>query len=300
MLHAVSEDGEIGVRIGELSRRVGVSADVLRAWERRYGVLSPRRSTAGQRLYTAADEQRVRAMRASISGGYSPAVAARLALAMEPASPPEEAGIPLDVQAGMLREALDAYRDASANAILDSLAAAHGVESLLTRVLLPLLSDIGRRWELNEITVAQEHFASSLLVGWLRSRQRGWDEGDGPCILASCPPGEAHDLGLLCFCVLLRDRGYRISYLGASVPGASLFEAAERLQPDAVLISAVREEPIWDAFETLTELSDRFTLMLGGAGASTVIGEQLRALVLPQNVSAAADAIASALSPPRG
>ena len=52
---AVIEDPDIGVRIGELSRRVGVSADVLRAWERRYGVISPQRSRAGQRLYSEAD-----------------------------------------------------------------------------------------------------------------------------------------------------------------------------------------------------------------------------------------------------
>ena len=70
-----------GLRIGELSRRVGVTPEVLRAWERRYGVLQPHRSRSGQRLYTAADEERVRQMLGHMQGGYSPAVAARLATA---------------------------------------------------------------------------------------------------------------------------------------------------------------------------------------------------------------------------
>src|SRR4051812_31792649 len=66
------------VRIGELSRRTGVSIDLLRVWERRYGVLAPARTAGGQRLYSVADEQRIRAMRAHLSGGASAAEAARL------------------------------------------------------------------------------------------------------------------------------------------------------------------------------------------------------------------------------
>src|SRR3954454_17410428 len=73
-----------GLRIGELSRRVGVSPDVLRAWERRYALLRPQRSRSGQRLYTAADETRVRRMLGHMDRGYSPAVAARLAAQAPP------------------------------------------------------------------------------------------------------------------------------------------------------------------------------------------------------------------------
>ena len=292
---AVIEDPDIGVRIGELSRRVGVSADVLRAWERRYGVISPQRSRAGQRLYSEADERRVLSMRESIRAGYTPQVAARLALrdgdpGAEPASP-----LPLDVLAASLAEALDGYRDAAAQDALEALRAAYGIEVVVTRVVLPLLHEIGERWARAELSVSQEHFASGLLIGWLRSLSRGWDSGDGPCVLAACPAGEAHDLGLLCFSVLLRERGHRIAYLGASVPSDALFMTAQQLDPDLVLIAGVREEPFWNSFEALTELSDLYRLMLGGAGASAALGAQLRAEVLPQDPTAAADAITAAL-----
>ena len=293
---------DIGVRIGELSRRVGVSPDVLRAWERRYGVLSPHRSSAGQRLYTAADEQRVRRMRQSIDSGYSPRVAARLAIREFTTSPRdgEEASFvapelaPLEELAELLRASLFALADGRANRTLDQLLSGYGVETVLVRVVLPLLRDIGERWARNELTVGQEHFASALLMGRLRALGRGWDDGDGPQVLAACPAGEAHDLGLLCFSLLMRERGLRITYLGASVPSESLFDAAERVKPAVAVIAGVREEPFWDSYEALAELSFRYPLLLGGAGATAALADVLRAQVLPQDPGFAADMVAAA------
>src|SRR3954467_3974463 len=69
------------VRIGELSRRVGVSEHVLRAWETRYGLVAPTRSPGGYRLYSADDEQRVRRMQFHLAGGLHAAEAARAAIA---------------------------------------------------------------------------------------------------------------------------------------------------------------------------------------------------------------------------
>src|SRR3954468_7005851 len=88
-----------GRRIGELSRRVGVSPEVLRAWERRYGLLRPQRSRSGQRLYTELDEARVTRMLGHMDAGYSPAVAARLAVEPGGAPPaPAAAGEPAQAQ----------------------------------------------------------------------------------------------------------------------------------------------------------------------------------------------------------
>ena len=292
---------DIGVRIGELSRRVGVSPDVLRAWERRYGVLSPHRSPAGQRLYTAADEQRIRHMRQSIARGYSPSIAARLAIETGGAvSDGDEAlaggaGLPsLDELAATLREALFALADGRANRALDQLLIGFGIETVLVRVILPLLREVGELWARNELTVGQEHFASALLTGRLRALARGWDEGDGPMVLAACPAGEAHDLGLLCFSLLMRERGLNITYLGASVPSESLFDAVQRVSPAVAVIAGVREEPFWDSYEALAELSYSQPLMLGGAGASPALAEVLRVHVLPQDPGIAADMVAAA------
>src|SRR5215210_3777711 len=99
------------LRIGELARRTGVSPELLRAWERRYGLLRPGRSSGGYRLYSAADEDRVHAMNDALSRGISAGEAAKLALA-------ERADLP---SAGTLVETLVAFDDVGAHAALDRL-----------------------------------------------------------------------------------------------------------------------------------------------------------------------------------
>jgi len=306
----VQTDNEIGWRIGELGRRVGVSTAVLRAWERRYGLLTPRRSAAGQRLYTPEDEQRIRDVQAYMARGYSAAVASRLVLSsaaaadgqqpdsrldrVQPESRPDELSgrtPSLHELIERLSDALTNFDDGVANMSLDHLLAVRGVEVTLCDVVLPLLHDIGRRWAHDEVTVAQEHFASGLLMGRMRALSRGWDAGDGRRALMACPPGESHDLGLLAFSLLLRERGWRITYLGSSVPGDSLFQTAETLQPEVIVLSAVREEPFWDAFEALSELSVGFSIALGGAGATAAVAEQVGARVLPQDQREAVAAV---------
>src|SRR5690242_15840520 len=102
------------LRIGELSRRLGVSDHVLRAWETRYGLLQPVRTEGGFRLYSAADEARVRQMQAHLANGLSAAEAARAALAEDPSARPDvwltNTSEPITRELGAaLRDALDAF-----------------------------------------------------------------------------------------------------------------------------------------------------------------------------------------------
>src|SRR3954454_14044667 len=116
------------LRIGELARRSGVSTDLLRAWERRYDLLDPVRTTAGYRLYSAQDEARVRAMQSHLAQGVSAAEAARLARASE--APAADGP---DGAAGHLAEALwtalDAFDDAGAQGAFDRLVATFSTEA---------------------------------------------------------------------------------------------------------------------------------------------------------------------------
>src|SRR5581483_10529066 len=152
------------------ARRAGVSADVLRAWERRYGLLEPERSDSGYRLYTEADLARVRAMQARIGEGLSTAEAARLA--RSGATPPR--GRAAD-HAAELWASLDAFDDARAQAAFDQLVADFTLETLLREAVLPYLRLLGDRWGTGDASVAQEHFASTLLRERLLALARGWD-----------------------------------------------------------------------------------------------------------------------------
>ncbi len=149
------------LRIGELSRRTGVRTETLRAWERRYGLVEPNRSEGGYRLYTPDDERRINAMNALIAAGTAPAEAARLARAGA-GDPAADVGLSPDSEAERLRSALEGYDEERANAILDRAIAAFALDSLLGGVILPAMAALGDRWAGGEVSIAQEHFATSV------------------------------------------------------------------------------------------------------------------------------------------
>ncbi|MGN6380869.1 MAG: MerR family transcriptional regulator, partial [Gaiellales bacterium] len=174
------------VRIGELSRRVGVSPELLRAWERRYGVLRPTRTAGGFRLYSTADEQRVRRMLALQQQGLSPAVAARTAAAEGAGA---EAGAPAEAIQRALADALDRFDEPAANRAFDRALATLTLDTVLGEIVLAYLADIGDRWSAGLLTVAQEHFSTNVIRGRLLGLARDWGQGGGPLALLACPPG---------------------------------------------------------------------------------------------------------------
>ena len=282
------------LQIGELSRRTGVRTDTLRAWERRYGLLRPERSDGGFRLYGPEDEQRVIRMKTLIDSGVSAAEAARLAL--ESSAPGVAAATggaavwALDVQAERLRLALERFEEAEANTLLDEALAGLTVETVADHIVLPAMRAIGERWESGEVSIAQEHFATGVLRGRMLSVARNWGAGSGPRALLACPPGEDHDLGLVVFGVVLRARGWRITYLGPDTPIETIAETAKQLRPDAIVIAALDPEPFERAARELSKLASESRLLIGGAGAGPAIAKRLRVELLDEDpVRAAAE-----------
>lgn len=271
------------LRIGELARRTGVSSELLRAWERRYGLLRPERSSGGYRLYSADDERRVRAMNEALARGISASEAAKVALA-DAAHPPTTA---------TLVEALVAFDDVSAHAALDRLLSSFTLESVLRDAIVPGLHEIGERWSRGEITVAQEHFASNLLRGRLLGLARGWDRGAGPHVLLACPPGEQHDLALIAFGLSLREHGWRITYLGADTPIDTIVETATTLGPALIVMAAVDPAPLRACARELHDLGSRFPLALAGAGATEALARRAGATQLRNGPVEAAALVAT-------
>lgn len=230
------------MRIGELSRRTGVSPELLRAWEQRYGLLRPTRSSGGFRLYSAEDEARVRRTSGYLEDGLSAAEAARLAVeASTPvvAAPAEGQQTAVAFLAVQLRDALDRYDAAGGHAALDRLFGTVSVEFALTEVLIPYLHELGERWASGEITVAQEHFAANLIRGRLLGLTRDWGAGAGSSALLACLPGENHDLGLILLGVLIARRGWRVTFLGANTPFDGLEASILDLRPSLVVLATI-------------------------------------------------------------
>jgi DNA-binding transcriptional MerR regulator len=281
--------GEPQLRIGELSRRVGVNPALLRAWERRYGLLDPARTSGGLRLYGAADERRVRDMQAGLRRGLSAAEAARAAVAGAAAG--EGPGLGSDY--ARLAEALEALDAEPAHATLDRLLATFTLETVLSEVVLPYLHELGERWSRGEASVAQEHFASNLIRGRLLALARGWERGGGPLAVLACAPGEWHDLSLVAFGLALRGRGWRVAFLGANTPVASVADAAATLRPELAVVSAVTAAGFEEPADELAELARACPLAIAGAGASPELAQRLSCRFLEGDPVVAATAVAA-------
>jgi DNA-binding transcriptional MerR regulator len=276
------------LRIGELSRRVGVPVESLRAWERRYGLLQPARTPGGFRLYSEEDLQRVLAMRAGLERGLSAAQAAAAALAAE-----TEVSAPLLPGAlDELRRVLDRFDEVAAQSVLDDVLSTLTLEAGLRDVILPYLRELGERWERGEVSVSHEHFASNVVRGRLSGLARGWDRGAGPRALLACTEGEEHDLPLLMLGLALRGQAWRVGYLGADTPFASLRDAIRALAPDAVVISGTVRNAFDDQVTRLREVGDLAQLYLAGAAATPATARAAGAELLEGDPLRAAEALA--------
>lgn len=275
------------LRIGELSRRAGVSPELLRAWERRYELLRPERSAGGFRLYGDEDVARVQVMRQHLSRGLSAAEAARLAV--DTATAPPVSTAPPPGLVAELMEAFVAYDEVAAHASLDRLISTYSLETVLREALIPLLHEIGVRFERGELSIAQEHFASNLLRGRLMGLARGWGQGSGPSAVLACPPGEFHEFGLIAFGLALRARGWRITYLGADTPIATVLQAVKDMGPRIVALVAEHPERLGDHVKELATLGRQTALLLAGRGATPELALRVGGqLVRDDPVSAAA------------
>ena len=282
---SVTIDKDRSLRIGELSRRTGVSSDLLRAWERRYNLFSPDRTPGGYRLYGDEDVRRAERMRSHIDAGLSAAEAARVtgsdfSGALEPEPP--DASVPQQF-GDELERALDRLDDAAAHAALDWLFSRFATETVVRDVVLPYMRGLGERWERGEEVIAAEHFASALLRGRLLGLARGWGGGGGPLAMLACVPGDQHDIGLICFGLALRGHGWRISFLGADTPLESIAAAGEALNPALLVIAACVEEQAAAAAPALTKLARTTQMAVGGSGTNAALAERIGAQHLPDD-----------------
>jgi len=281
------------IRIGELSRRTGVTIDRLRAWERRYGLLNPARSDGGFRLYSPSDQRRVRAMLEQLTAGVSAAEAAAAVLASNPAGAarPSESWQPRRHE---LTNALTDFDAARAHALLDSAFADLGSDQAIAEVVFPALRVIGERWALADVHVGQEHFASTLIEGRMLALLRADEEPAGPAALLACAPGELHALGLIALGIALRGRGWSVTYLGADTPVADVRRTAARLSPAMTVLAAVIPGRFTGVLRELGDLARDVPLAIAGPGASRALADRVGARLLDDDPFTAAEKLARA------
>ena len=219
--------------IKEAASRAGVSVEVLRAWERRYGIVRPERTPSGYRLYDDATIDRLRAMRSLIDSGWSASQAAhQIETNGVPASPAPTQARPYDISAAELSAAFvaaaAALDEGRVEAVLDELFAAGSFERVIDERVMPALRALGEAWAAGSVSVAAEHAASHATLRRLSAAFEAASRLDVEYpVLVGLPPGSRHELGALAFATAARRRGIGVVYLGADVPETSWIDAAQ-------------------------------------------------------------------------
>ncbi|MCY7301541.1 MAG: cobalamin-dependent protein [Thermoleophilia bacterium] len=274
---------ELLLNIAAISRRTGVAPDTLRKWESRYGVLRPTRTGGGQRRYDEADVQRVEWLRDRIAEGWRISEAARMLDAEASA---------LDDPAELREALIAAIRDTEMVAVsttLDQTFAVLPLEQALADVIRPALEWTGEAWHRGELSIAQEHAISAKVRAHLTKLVAdGRADVHGVAVLA-CGPGEFHDLGLLMLAVALRADGWRVEYLGADTPVDTAITFAERIGATMLCFSAARKESVKALRASLGTPPSKSTvpIVIGGAGSSPELAQELGATYVNGNLSAA-------------
>ncbi len=264
----------------------GVPADTVRAWERRYGLPRPFRTSANQRLYSEMDVGVIVWLRDRTNEGMTISQAIqRLKLESPEVFPADRQPQPATQDgvsnSGLRRrelrnrlvDAAIAFDTRAADRAIDESLAFFSIEEFCAHVVTPALQEIGDCWSRQEISVASEHFMTRLLSRRLASIFALVSPLDGRgTVVGACPDGEDHDVGLLVLSIILSRRGWRVVYLGASVPTVDLVASVRVVRPDLVCLSATSEVAVEDAVEvskTLDAVFDRAPpIAIGGSAVS--------------------------------
>ncbi|RKG89503.1 MerR family transcriptional regulator [Corallococcus terminator] len=229
----------------------GVRVELIRAWERRYGVLVPERTPAGYRVYTDRDVALLKRLKALTDEGVAiseaakllPQLMAELDTVPEPPVREERAGGAGGAQPTSWRAAVmaaaEAYDQPRVSRILDQVLSALPPLRAFEDVLVPVQREVGERWHAGTLSVAQEHLVTQVVRERLVSLLHGAPEGGRKHAVLACFPEEEHELGLLGAALRLRYAGVRVTLLGQRVPAEGLGETVARARPDVVGLSAV-------------------------------------------------------------
>jgi methanogenic corrinoid protein MtbC1 len=267
--------------MGIVTRRTGLSPDVLRVWERRHAVVSPTRSAGGQRLYSAADIEKLRLLRILVDAGHRIAsvaplpIAALADLVRDSGTPEPELNTsvgPADAIVGDLMRHVAALDAGGLEAALRRSAMQIGIETWIENVVGPLFDLVGEQWHAGVITPAHEHLATVTAREVLSWAMRSFGvSADAPSILVATPAGEQHELGAMMAAVVAAGEGWRVHYLGPDVPAADLAAAATQLRARVIALSLVHpdhaERSVDEVRRLRRALPADIPVIIGGAAA---------------------------------
>ena len=272
-------------RIHRVAKLTGLSKDVIRVWERRYGLVKPSRSSNRYREYNDEEVALLRFVKGQMEQGATiGALAAEgrdpLIARMRIATPVSaEEQKPHERLLDDLMKSLDPLDKAGFERRLNGAVAVIPFEEAIQRILLPLQCRVGELWHQGQLSIAVEHYVTKLIQQKLFSVMNQLSVNElVPRVLIGCPAGESHEIGAQAVAYLAATRGCHVYYLGPNLPSAELLAFCDRIQPDLVLLSITEVKYDTGARQLLNELAvvaAHWPVAVGGQGARAM-DQQLR------------------------
>ncbi len=269
-------------RIHRVAKLTGLSKDVIRVWEKRYGLVKPLRSANRYREYTDEDVALLRFLKEELDRGQTIgalAIEGRDSLLQRmrlDAVPNQQELAPLQTLLEELAACLDPLDKVRFEQKLNGAVAVIPFEEAIQRILLPLERLVGELWHQGRIDIAVEHYVTKLIQQKLFAVMNQLPvNGHGPRLLIACPEGEWHEIGAQAVAYLAAIRGCHVYYLGPNLPTASLASFCDRIKPELVLLSLTEvksPDHTMQLLQELDELAGRWPVAIGGEGARALEG----------------------------
>ena len=284
------------------AERVGISPSTLRAWERRYGVVTPQRTEAGYRVYSEEDVRALARMARLVDAGRPPSLAAQESRRQSAQASGGGDAVSSDLLSSDIDPTIDieALVEAAAEldadrleVVLDQMMARGSFEAVVDHILIPALEALGEGWASGRVSVGGEHLASNAVTRRLSAAyEAGTRLAAGPRVLVGMPPGGRHELGLFAFAVAARRHGLVTDYLGADLPLADWLAAAAAPEATAIVIAMPTEADVAATKEVLTALqAQRPDLIIAVGGAQQDLAPE-GIIRLGHRIGAAAETLA--------
>lgn len=267
-----------------VAKRTGLTPDLLRAWEKRYGAVQPLRTDGGQRNYSDADIERLRLLVSAAGAGRQIGQVASLsnealremvsadALALPAASSTAQDPPPSDDFLANAVAAVERFDGGTLESTLRTAALRLPSDQMLDCIVGPLLTIIGNGWHEGRFPPANGHLATTIIrrvLNWMTDYPTLSE--DAPVIVVGTPAFQLHDLGAMLAATAAAGSGWRVTYLGASLPAQELVRAARLAKADAVALSIVHPTDdirvSIDLRDIRASLPEQTALIVGGAGA---------------------------------
>ncbi|MDJ0837722.1 MAG: MerR family transcriptional regulator [Acidobacteriota bacterium] len=263
--------------IRAVSRLTGVSADNIRAWERRYGAVVPQRVKGG-RLFSEADLARLRLLKRAVDHGHSIGQIAKLSnenleslpIRKGDLAPEAKTKSPREQEIQAVFTLIQNYEVLQAEHTLSKLASFLSPQELILEVVVPLMGKVGDAWHVGNLTIAQEHAASAMIRNLLGTLMRLYRREETPRkLMFATPTGERHEFGILSSAMLAASGGLGVLYLGTDLPAQEVVEAVRKTRVSALVLGVTvndeRKEFLRDYFRTMLEdFPSRCELIVGG------------------------------------